>query len=459
MEMKQAKLEWSSRFVFIMACVGGAVGLGNIWMFPYKAGSNGGGAFVLIYIAAVIILALPVCIAELMIGRRGGGGPPNAIENVAIESGRSNNWRWMGVFLAGVGAVFALSFYSVVGAWTVAFAVKTASGQMANLQPDQIKSTFDALNANTTELYFWFCIFIGMTVYISSRGLHKGLEQAVRLMMPALFFMLIIMVIYAAIIGDFSSAVKFLFTPDFTKLNPQVILTAFGQAFFSVSVGLTNLVAYGAYLRKEVNISRDASIIVGADSLVAILAGLAVFPIIFANNIEPSSGPGLVFQALPIAFSQTAGGLIFGAVFFILLFFAALTSSIAMIEAPVSWLSDETNLSRRMAAVTVGFVGFLLGSLAALSFNLLSDIRPISGLEILSDKGFFDLFAFIASDVIMPLGGLMIAIFAGWVVKKNFSLDELFNGNKNIFYTIWLFLVRYVVPVLLILLFYQIVTA
>ena len=157
-----------------------------------------------------------------------------------------------------------------------------------------------------------------------------------------------------------------------------------------MSVGLTNLVAYGAYLRKEVNISRDASIIVGADSLVAILAGLAVFPIIFANNIEPSSGPGLVFQALPIAFSQTAGGLIFGAVFFILLFFAALTSSIAMIEAPVSWLSDETNLSRRMAAVTVGFVGFLLGSLAALSFNLLSDIRPISGLEILSDKGFFN---------------------------------------------------------------------
>ena len=277
MESKQSKLEWSSRFVFIMACVGGAVGLGNIWMFPYKAGSNGGGAFVLIYIAAVIILALPVCIAELMIGRRGGGGPPNAIAKVAQESGQTKNWRWMGVILAGVGAVFALSFYSVVGAWTVAFAVKTASGQMANMQPEQIKTTFNLLNNNTTELYFWFCIFIGLTVYISSRGLHKGLEQAVRLMMPALFFMLVIMVIYAAIKGDFSSALRFLFNPDFSKLTPQVILTAFGQAFFSVSVGLTNLVAYGAYLRKDVNISRDASIIVGADSLVAILAGLAVF--------------------------------------------------------------------------------------------------------------------------------------------------------------------------------------
>ena len=189
MESKQAKLEWSSRFVFIMACVGGAVGLGNIWMFPYKAGSNGGGAFVLIYIAAVIILALPVCIAELMIGRRGGGGPPNAIAKVAQESDQTKNWRWMGIILAGVGAVFALSFYSVVGAWTVAFAVKTASGQMANMQPEQIKTTFNLLNNNTTELYFWFCIFIGLTVYISSRGLHKGLEQAVRLMMPALFFM------------------------------------------------------------------------------------------------------------------------------------------------------------------------------------------------------------------------------------------------------------------------------
>ena len=217
MESKQAKLEWSSRFVFIMACVGGAVGLGNIWMFPYKAGSNGGGAFVLIYIAAVIILALPVCIAELMIGRRGGGGPPNAIAKVAQESGQTKNWRWMGVILAGVGAVFALSFYSVVGAWTVAFAVKTASGQMANMQPEQIKTTFNLLNNNTTELYFWFCIFIGLTVYISSRGLHKGLEQAVRLMMPALFFMLVIMVIYAAIKGDFSSALGFLFNPDFSS--------------------------------------------------------------------------------------------------------------------------------------------------------------------------------------------------------------------------------------------------
>ena len=337
--------------------------------------------------------------------------------------------------------------------------MKTASGQMANMQPEQIKTTFNLLNNNTTELYFWFCIFIGLTVYISSRGLHKGLEQAVRLMMPALFFMLVIMVIYAAIKGDFSSALRFLFNPDFSKLTPQVILTAFGQAFFSVSVGLTNLVAYGAYLRKDVNISRDASIIVGADSLVAILAGLAVFPIIFANNIEPSSGPGLVFQALPIAFSQTAGGLIFGALFFVLLFFAALTSSIAMIEAPVSWLCDETRLSRRMSAITVGFVGFLLGSLAALSFNLLSDIRPIGGIDILSDKGFFDLFAFIASDVIMPLGGLMIAVFSGWVVKRRFSLEELFEGKENSFYKTWLFLVRYVVPVLLILLFYQIISA
>ncbi len=453
------KLEWSSRMVFIMACVGGAVGLGNIWMFPYKAGSNGGGAFVLIYIAAVVVLALPVCIAELMIGRRGGGGPPNAIENVAVESGHSKHWRWMGIVLAGVGAVFALSFYSVVGAWTVAFAAKTATGQLADLQTSQIINLFDELNANPIELYLWFCVFIGLTVYISSRGLHQGLEKAVRLMMPALFFMLVMMVVYAAIVGDFMAALNFLFTPDFSKLNAQVILTAFGQAFFSVSVGLTNLVAFGAYLKKEVNIPESASIIVGADSMVAILAGLAVFPIIFANSIEPSSGPGLVFQALPIAFSQTSGGLVFGALFFVLLFFAALTSSIAMIEAPVSWLCDETRLSRRMAALVVGFVGFVLGSLAALSFNVFSDIRPLAGIEMLSDKGFFDVFAFLATDIIMPLGGLLIAVFAGWVVKTKYSLDELFYNKSNHFHVIWLFLVRYVAPVLLIVLFYQIITA
>ena len=419
----------------------------------------GGGAFVLIYIAAVVVLALPVCIAELMIGRRGGGGPPNAIENVALESGHSRHWRWMGVVLAGVGAVFALSFYSVVGAWTVAFAAKTATGQLADLQTSQIINLFDELNANPIELYLWFCVFIGLTVYISSRGLHKGLEKAVRLMMPALFFMLVMMVVYAAIVGDFMAALNFLFTPDFSKLNAQVILTAFGQAFFSVSVGLTNLVAFGAYLKKEVSIPESASIIVGADSMVAILAGLAVFPIIFANSIEPSSGPGLVFQALPIAFSQTSGGLVFGALFFVLLFFAALTSSIAMIEAPVSWLCDETRLSRRMAALVVGFVGFVLGSLAALSFNVFSDIRPLAGIEMFSDKGFFDVFAFLATDIIMPLGGLMIAVFAGWIVKTKYSLDELFDNKSNRFHVIWLFLVRYVAPVLLIVLFYQIITA
>jgi len=458
-EQVKQRLEWSSRLVFIMACVGGAVGLGNIWMFPYKAGTNGGGAFVLIYIAAVILLALPVCIAELMIGRRGRGGPPNAIERVAIESGHSKNWRWMGVILAGVGAIFALSFYSVVGGWTVAFAVKTASGQLVGLQTEQIKNLFDELNANPIELYTWFSVFIGMTVYISSRGLHKGLEQAVKLMMPALFIMLIIMAIYSAIIGDFSAAINFLFTPDFSKVDTNVVMTAFGQAFFSVSVGLTNLVAYGAYLKKDVNIPGSATIIVGADSLVAILAGLAVFPIIFAYGIEPSGGAGLVFQALPIAFAQTSGGMVFGALFFILLFFAALTSSIAMIEAPVSWLCDETKLSRRMSAVTVGFVGFILGSLAALSFNVFSDIRPLAGIAMFSDKGFFDVFATIASDIIMPLGGLMIALFSGWVVKRKYSLEELFENKNQKIHAVWLFLVRYFAPFLLILLFYQIISA
>ena len=264
---------------------------------------------------------------------------------------------------------------------------------------------------------------------------------------------------YSAIIGDFAAALNFLFTPDFSKVDSQVVMTAFGQAFFSVSVGLTNLVAYGAYLKKDVNIPGSAAIIVGADSFVAILAGLSVFPIIFANSIEPSAGPGLVFQALPLAFAQTSGGMIFGALFFILLFFAALTSSIAMIEAPVSWLCDETKLSRRMSAVTVGAVGFVLGSLAAFSFNIFSDIRPLAGISMFTDKGFFDVFATIASDIIMPLGGLMIALFSGWVVKTKYSFEELFENKNKYMHKIWLFLVRYIAPFLLIILFYEIVNA
>ncbi len=442
-------LQWSSRLTFLMAAVGCAVGLGNIWRFPYTVGVNGGGAFVLVYIGAVAVLALPVLMAEFMVGRRGQQGPPAAIAAVAQESGRSKNWRWMGLLLGALGALLALSFYSVVGAWTLAYAFKMGMGQLHQISAADATIAFDSLNASTGELLAWFAVFIGTTIMISARGLHAGVESAVKFMMPALFAMLVAMVIYAGVVGDFSGATKFMFSPDFSKLNSEVVLGAFGQAFFTVSVGITNMMAYGAYIRRTTSLPKASIIIVCADTAVALLAGFAIFPIIFMHGLEPGAGPGLVFMTLPFAFGQMTGGLIFGTVFFVLLFFAALTSSIAMLEPPVSWLRDATSLSRRSAALAAGCFSLVLGILAALSFGLLSDFHPLGSIKIFEGKTFFDLFDYLVTNIMMPLGGILIAVFTGWIVKKRFSRDELFDGQDTIAYRAWLFLVRFLAPAIL----------
>jgi NSS family neurotransmitter:Na+ symporter len=452
-------LKWSSRFTFIMAAVGCAVGLGNIWRFPYSAGVNGGGAFVLVYLAAVILLALPLLMAELLVGRRGGASPPEAIAKVATESGRSGNWRWMGILLGGIGAIMVLSFYSVVGGWTLAYSFKMIAGQLQGISAENAQLVFNELTSSPGTLLAWFTLFIGLTIFISARGLHAGIERAVSLMMPALFLMLVAMVIYAAVVGDFGAALQFMFRPDFEKLNATIVLGAFGQAFFSVSVGITNVMAYGAYLERQTSLPQSSAIIVGADTLVAIFAGLAIFPIIFSYGLEPGAGPGLVFITLPFAFGQIPGGVLFGSIFFVLLFFAALTSSIAMMEPPVSWLTDATRLSRRAAALVSGSISFVLGLLAALSFNLLGNFHPLGAIPIFADKTFFALFDYFVTNLLMPVGGILIAVFAGWIVKRNFTAEELFGGRDGLAYRIWLFLLRFVAPVVLAYTLYDMATS
>lgn len=442
-------MHWSSKFTFIMAAVGCAVGLGNIWLFPYTAGVSGGGAFVLIYLAAVVVLALPVLMAELMIGRRGAAGPPAAIAAVARESGRSSHWRWMGVIFGGGGAIIALSFYAVVGGWTMAYAWKMAAGQLQQIDARQSQLIFDQLNGEPGSLLPWFTAFFAATVLISARGLQAGIEKAVKFMMPALFVMLVAMVVYAAVVGDFARAINFLFAPDFSKVDSQVVLRAFGQAFFTVSVGLTNMMAYGAYIERSTKLPGASAIVVAADTGVALLAGLAIFPIIFLYGLEPGAGEGLVFMTLPFAFGQIPGGLVFGTLFFVLLFFAALTSSIGMLESPVSWLRDATNLTRRSAALLAGSISFFLGLFAVLSFSVLADFHPLGAISIFENKRFFELFIYIVTSVMMPVGGILVAVFAGWLVKKQFSKDELFDGKDSILYRVWLIGVRYVAPAIL----------
>ena len=432
-----------------MASVGCAVGLGNIWLFPYQAGANGGGAFVLIYLAAIFGLALPVLLAEIMLGRRGAAAPPEGLAALAKESGRSENWRWMGILLGAVGALFALGFYCVVGGWTIAYAFKAAAGQLQQLSGEQSAQMFGELSATPGSLLPWFVAFTVLTIFISSKGLHAGIERAVKIMMPTLFVMLVAMVLYSAFVGDFAAAAQFLFQPDFSKITSNVVLAALGTAFFSVSVGITNMMAYGSYIEKSTNLPESATIVVIADTTVALLAGLAIFPIVFMAGIEPAGGGGLAFISLPIAFGQIPGGLLFATVFFVLLFFAALTSSIGMMEPPVSWLRDSFNLSRRKAALTAGLIAFVLSLSAALSFNVLGDVRLLGNLKVFADKTIFEFFVYMVTQVIMPAGGILVAIFAGWVVKRQFSASEMFNGEEPLAYKAWLFIMRFVAPVLL----------
>jgi len=443
------RTQWSSRLTFIMAAVGCAVGLGNIWLFPFLVGMNGGGAFVVIYLLAVAVLALPILIAELMIGRRGAAGPPRAIAAVAKESGRSEAWSSMGVILGGLGALFALSFYAVAGGWAMAYAFKMATGQLQSVDATQATLTFDILNGSPGSLLPWSMAFVGLTIFISARGLHAGIEKAVKLMMPGLFVMLVGIVIYAGVVGDFSRAAQFLFTPDFTKLDSKTVLAAFGAAFFSISVGITNMMAYGAYIDRSTRIPSTAGIIVLADTAVALLAGLMIFPLLFQYGLQPTEGPGLVFMTLPIAFAQIPGGMLIGTLFFLLLFFAALTSSIGMLEPPVSLLTDATKMKRGTAALLSGSVGAFFGMLAVLSFNVLSDFHPLNAIATFEGKGVFESLIHLVLNLMMPIGGILIAIFAAWMVKAEFSRDELFNGRDTLAYRAWQILLRFVAPVLL----------
>jgi NSS family neurotransmitter:Na+ symporter len=445
--------QWSSQWGFMMAAMGSAIGLANMWRFPYAAGVNGGGAFVLIYLGALLTLALPLLMAELLVGRRGQATPTISIAGVSAESGGSRAWSAMG-YGGLLAAILVFGFYSVVGGWALSYVVLTGSGSLQGLDASQLQESFEQLSASPGLMLLGYTAFMGTAVSISSCGIQQGVERSVKLLMPALFVMLLGMVVYAAVTGDFAAALDFLFTPDFSTLTPGIVLDAFGQAFFSISVGLTNLMAYGAYMNRQTSIPRASAIIVGADTLVALLAGLAIFPIIFAHSLEPSGGPGLVFMTLPIVFGSVTGGAILGSFFFLLLSFAALTSALCMLEAPASYLVDQWRWQRRWATLAVGGLVWTLGLLCVFSFSLLSEVRPLGGIAYFASMTFFDLFDFVVTRVLSPVIGACIALFVGWVVTRKISADELDVDGGQLSYRLWLFSVRYLVPMVLLVLCY-----
>ena len=434
---------WIGKWTFILAATGSAVGLGNIWGFPYKAGTNGGGAFVLIYLGCILIIGIPIMISEIILGRRAGNSPINAMRSVALESNRSSSWQivgWSGIFAG----VLILSFYSVIAGICLNYIFISASSSGAITSPEQ----FTNVISSPINLIFWHTVFMILTALIVSAGIKDGIGRMVKILMPLLGFLMIFMVIYSIINGDFSRAMTFLFAPDFSNVTSDTLLQAMGQACFSLSLGMGSIMAYGAYMPKDQKVVSTSFTVASLDTLIAILAGLAIFPIIFAFNLEPNSGPGLVFVSMLSAFNQMQFGQFIGPLFFILLSVAALSSSISLLEPGVAYLSEENILSRKRSAEIISFFVWILGIGSALSFNILSDFYLIG------DRNFLDSMDFIANQILLPLGGVFIAIFVGWFMKKSLIEDELGSINTSLYF-LWRFFVKFIAPVCVGYIFYR----
>ena len=434
---------WIGKWTFILAATGSAVGLGNIWGFPYKAGTNGGGAFVLIYLGCILIIGIPIMISEIILGRRAGNSPINAMRSVALASNRSSSWQiigWSGIFAG----VLILSFYSVIAGICLNYVFISASSSGAITSPEQFANVI----SSPINLIFWHTVFMILTTLIVSAGVKDGIGRMVKILMPLLGFLMIFMVIYSIINGNFSRAMTFLFAPDFSNVTSDTLLQAMGQAFFSLSLGMGSIMAYGAYMPKDQKVVSTSFTVASLDTLIAILAGLAIFPIIFAFNLEPNSGPGLVFVSMLSAFNQMQFGQLIGPLFFILLSVAALSSSISLLEPGVAYLSEENILSRKRSAEIISFFVWVLGVGSALSFNIWSDFYLIS------DKNFLDSMDFIANQILLPLGGMLIAIFVGWFMKESLIKDELGSINKFL-YLLWRFFVKFIAPVSVGYIFYR----
>jgi NSS family neurotransmitter:Na+ symporter len=430
--------QWTSRLGFILAVAGSAVGLGNIWRFPYIAGENGGGAFVLVYLMSVFVVGLPIMMAEILMGRRGRRNPIATMQLLGDEEAGVGYWKWVGV-IGVVAGFLILSFYSVIAGWAVAYVFVSGSGAFADAGPDGVGAIFAGLTTSPLTVAFWHTLFMLGTVFVVARGVERGLERMVRFMVPALIALLLLLLGYSMTAGNFAEGLRFLFEPRFAELSARGLLEALGQSFFTLSVGMGAIMAYGAYLPDEESIGRTSVAVVLADTAVAVLAALVIFPIVFANGLDPASGPGLVFQSLPLAFGQMPGGSVISVIFFLLVTFAAWTSAISLMEPAVAYFIESRGWSRGQAAGVVGATIWLLGFLTILSFGPWANFRFLRGT-------LFDNIDFLTNNIMLPLGGLAIVVFAGWIMARNSTADEL-DPEAGLAYRLWRALARYLAPI------------
>ncbi len=441
--MSETLERWSTRRAFILAVTGAAVGLGNIWRFPYITGENGGAAFLLLYVAFVLLLGLPVMMAEIMVGRAGRRSPVASLGHLAAEVGASRHWRLLGLF--GAFTVFCiLSFYSVVSGWSIEFLVASINGDFVGASPGEIGAGFEAFLADPGRMTFNHTLFLLMTMLVVAAGVAKGLERLNNLLMPLLYLLLLLLAGYAATTEGFAPALAWLFMPDFSAVTPLVVMHAMGHAFFTLAVGACALMAYGAYMPDHQSLPRAAGAVAVLDVSVALLAGIAIFSVVFAQGMDPGEGPGLMFVTLPIAFAQLPWGALWLSIFFLLLLLATWTSSINLAEPMVATLQGF-GLKRGQAAAIVGLAVWLVGLLTVLSFSRLAEWRPLFGMNA------FELVSTIPPEVFLPLGGLLIAIFAAWVMPEAAARRALGVGPGG--FALWRGLVRWVaIPLTLVVL-------
>jgi len=434
---------WSNRPAFLLATVGGAVGLGNLWRFPYIAGENGGGGFVLIYLAFVFLLGLPILSSELLIGRKSHKSPLNSMRELVNSHNANSLWKsigWMSVLLPFLG----FSYYVVVCAWAIDYLYLAIINSFETIDGNTSAQLFSERTSHPSLQIFLSGIFISMTIWVISKGVNNGIAKMSKILMPMLFVLIIILVIYGMIQGEFIQAVEFLFKPDFSKINGQSVIMALGQALFSLAIGTGLIMTYGSYMPDHYSIKKSAAIVCIGDTLVALLAGLAIFPIVFANDLNPGEGPSLIFITLPIAFGSMPGGHLIGILFFILLIFAAFTSTMGMLEPIVAWLEEKYPGKRRILSIIAGFAIWLFALGSILSFSTMADIKPLSFLNI--DRNFFGIIDFTVANLLLPINALLIAAFSGWVIKDS-VLKEQFSKDTSNWRIYWRFTNRFIAPI------------
>lgn len=444
--MEGKRETWGSRFGFIMAAAGSAVGLGNIWRFPYLTGENGGSAFIIIYLCCIALIGLCIMTAEFAVGRRSGLAAVGAYKSI------SNKWSFAGA-LGVLSGFFIMGFYPVVGGWSLAYIAKSLTGLLS--APEAIGDAFGAFISAPVEPLVWMVIYLAVNVFIVARGIKGGIEKAGKVMMPLLYVLLALIIIKTISLPGAGGGLSFLFTPDWSKVTGQTFMAALGQAFFSLSLGMGCMITYGSYLNKQEKLPNNALIVTFMDTSVALLAAIAIFPALFAFGMEPAQGPGLVFVVLPSVFAQMGAiGSVFSAIFFLLLFIAALTSSVSLLEVVVAYLIDQHGVARKKAVYITSAIMGVMCILSSLSMGVMSEVKFLG-------VGAFDFFDILTDKIFLAIGGMLLSICVGWFMKKEDLKDELTNGGTIEFkaFELWYTLIKYVIPVAIALVAFAGITA